>query len=1349
MKLRFTWPNNNSVQDSEFMLNDYSYTQCYYNELLPADNYAGVSIPWDTDIANKLRLLKDDNIKAVISDDQNNPIFSGYIDSGIDFTKAQRLKPISLKLINPSFLLRQTIGETFAIKNQTAKSIVIQLLARLGGIVYNDFDLPAVIPIVIIQEDEEYYDVIETLLFEYGSVFDFDQNGKFTVSPIFNQPAAITNVFNGGNIRNQVQEICDKKEFNYIRTQFVSVSINPGDLVYEDKAEKEVPKGLYFGHESEAGSAQLVDNGAVYCEYQSSKGELLWADVVPDNFTVLTNFSAGFVIEKGGTLAGDVPTYLGNKGTSYAFRAKNTSTITAKIREIKAVGTSYTGIECYEVSKNGNLLKEYDSKYLQDKSNAASFTRNLSNYYRYSSIKLRLDSYADFPYGTFVKVSEAGIGEITARIVRKTYRMNAPIAYELESVTDFEPASITGEESRGATSTNSSGRGPDITPPAPPIGLSLSLQDDGKVKGTFTKSPDDDIYLYTVYRKTPEMPYKTVLTLDADINSFVDESAVNGMAYTYKVIATDESGNVSNPSNEASIGTVTAERPLPPAAASANAYEEYIAIAIIPPELASSGRDMYAPAEYKIQISRNSGSTYADAALTANTGYDYYFDRTVDGYPEIETLGAYRFRVYSVNIYGNVSATAFVCAVSTGDYATWVPTKPVVTGSGTGRTLYLEWGKQRGLFGTVAYRIQISLDSAAWYQPATTKDPYASVDNWRENSTANSFLEVTEATYYQVVPLTGQNTNLGGGRYSITPRTYYYRVMAINTESGKSSDWSTAIKLTAAGTSAQDLLNNSVGWDKIVNGSILMEKVGVQQLIGNQAILSLIVNDSNLKDKTRDGFQYWALADYTAQNADGSETSYSKGEFAVRANNGDFFIVHPVNGVSFKASRLEISALGSSVYGDFTVLDASGGNAQLLIDLLNGSGEVLAAPAITIGNASKKPSITLNGTSITVNGTLTAKENVSMEKALSVGPTGGSYVKVNNGMIELYQGGVLKAQMKLAAVAGVLSMLVGGLPLACEGLTSSGDINESLVSPNWTTIGTFTFSNVRAIAYGGGKFVAVGDGGKASYSADGTSWTAVSDTKFGTSSIQSIAYGGSRFVTVGSIGIAAYSADGVSWASVSDPTTLGTFIINAIAYGGSRFVAVGAVGKAAYSADGTSWTMTGDTKVGGTTIRAIAYGGGKFVAVGDSGKAAYSADGITWTAVSDPKFGSTAIRAIAYGGGKFVAVGDSAIAAYSADGITWTAVSVLFATSNNAYAIAYGEGRFVAVGRHGRRSHSSDGITWIEDGSTNSSSDDNLSIAYGGGKFVMGRAGADGGISSVITARLVFNANGTVTWVKA
>jgi hypothetical protein len=123
-------------------------------------------------------------------------------------------------------------------------------------------------------------------------------------------------------------------------------------------------------------------------------------------------------------------------------------------------------------------------------------------------------------------------------------------------------------------------------------------------------------------------------------------------------------------------------------------------------------------------------------------------------------------------------------------------------------------------------------------------------------------------------------------------------------------------------------------------------------------------------------------------------------------------------------------------------------------------------------------------------------------------------------------------------------------------------------------------------------------------------WTAVDDTTFG-DDINGIAYGGGKFVAVGYEGKAAYSADGgATWNPVDDTKFIG--YIKGIAYGGpagkEKFVAVGSSGKAVYctTPDGT-WTAVTDTGFDTTDdINAIAYGGGKFVVVGNKGKAAYS-----------------------------------------------------------------------------------------------------------------------------------------------
>jgi hypothetical protein len=1189
MKITFYWPNGTN-QDNEFIVSSYSYTQCYYNELRQADNYASVSIPFDTATANKLRLYRDDNVKAVIRNDSNQAVFTGYVDSGVGFSKTQKLQPIAIRLISQSFLLKKTVGDNLVYKGASVSSMIKQLLARLN-IAYNGNEVGAVLAIAVIQEDETYHEVIETMLYEYGYVFDFDNNGAFVVLPLFNQPGGSpANTFNGTNIRNAVTETANKREYDYIKIQFGEIKITPNDLVFYDAEEKTVGKGLYFMHESETKAADIVDSGAAYCEYESEQGEVVWADVDSSNFIVNAYPSGSFTIEKTGSVTTDVTTSLGNKGTSYAFRAYNKSSASAKITLIKATGTSYTKTIGYEISKTGSLLFEYESKYLQSKPYAAAFAKNIANYYQYSPMKLRLESYLDYPYGSFVAVSEAGIGDITARIVRKTYQLNKPIEYELESVVDFTPASITRESLWGNGGTNSSGRGVNVTPPAPPTNLALSLRSDGSVSGTFTKSADREETLgsYTVYRKTPDMYYKAALSLTPDVRAFVDESAINGMQYTYKVHATDRYGNVSNPSNEATIGTVTAERPYAPAALAANAFNDHIVVSITPPSLSSSNRDIYTPVEYKLQVSKNSGASYADVAVISNTNYDYYFNRQTEGYPEPDALGAWRFRVYSVNSYGNLSSSPAVCAVATGDYVSWKPSTPAgFTGESTGRELYLNWNKQ-SIYGHLAYRVQISKDNSSWHKPNLADDPYASENNWKSGA-ANEFYETDANRFSQIVPLKGQNTNTGtpaNPQYKIEPATYYYRVAACNTDTGYVTAYTAAIALTANGTSAQDILNNSVGWDQIIEGSVRMSKLGVDNLVGKEAVLALIANDTNITDKTKQGVQYWALDSVTVNGV-----SFAKGEFAIRAKNGDYLTVDPAQGIALSAKRIQLETLGARVNGNFAVYDSASGLAQLVMNLLDASGNILGIPEIVVGNGGRKAKLTLNVLKALLNGPLAVDGGIAASGGIIAGAEGGSSVRMDSDMLMFYQGGAMKAQIKLGAVAGALSLLLAGLPLSCEGVHNSGDYTQDTIIPD--------------------------------------SWTLVGDPGFGTDYIYALAYGGDRFVAVGANGKGAYSTDGgVTWTQASD-TKFGGSTIRALAYGGGKFVAVGNGGKAAWSTDGVTWTPVGDTKFGTSTIFALAYGGGKFVAGDSSGKAAWSTDGVTWTPVGDTKFGTDSIFALA------------------------------------------------------------------------------------------------------------------------
>ncbi|GHV78682.1 hypothetical protein AGMMS49944_04730 [Spirochaetia bacterium] len=290
----------------------------------------------------------------------------------------------------------------------------------------------------------------------------------------------------------------------------------------------------------------------------------------------------------------------------------------------------------------------------------------------------------------------------------------------------------------------------------------------------------------------------------------------------------------------------------------------------------------------------------------------------------------------------------------------------------------------------------------------------------------------------------------------------------------------------------------------------------------------------------------------------------------------------------------------------------------------------------------------------------------------------------------------------------------------------------------WTAAATNTNIGItiQGIAYGNGKFVAVGANGKMAYSTNGTTWTVISDTAFTRYyNIEGITYGGDKFVAVGIYGEMAYSTNGITWTAISHSTFTvpSNNSINSIAYGGGKFVAVGDAGQMAYSTDGITWTAVSDsTFINDLPVYGIAYGNGKFVAVGNGGQMAYSTNGITWTAVSDTTFMGYNIPSIAYGDGKFVAVGYGGKMAYSTNGITWIAVSETAfdpATSingvntsgENIYAIAYGGGKFIAVGVYGKVAYSTDGTTWTAlSRKLETSFSHTAGIAYGDGRFVVG-----------------------------
>ena len=186
--------------------------------------------------------------------------------------------------------------------------------------------------------------------------------------------------------------------------------------------------------------------------------------------------------------------------------------------------------------------------------------------------------------------------------------------------------------------------------------------------------------------------------------------------------------------------------------------------------------------------------------------------------------------------------------------------------------------------------------------------------------------------------------------------------------------------------------------------------------------------------------------------------------------------------------------------------------------------------------------------------------------------------------------------------------------------TGSGDncytTRAGIAATSAWTAGTGTGkTDLTALAYGNGVYVAVGGTNSAVSSTTGSLWTGRTIPTLGAGTYSSVAYGNGTFVAIATGSLeTATSANGNSWTAAGNMPSSSTW--TSIAYGNGRFVAIASgTRNAAYSLDkGATWSLSQSQLPASATWTRISYGAGLFFAVASGGTtAATSPDGINWT----------------------------------------------------------------------------------------------------------------------------------------
>lgn len=244
----------------------------------------------------------------------------------------------------------------------------------------------------------------------------------------------------------------------------------------------------------------------------------------------------------------------------------------------------------------------------------------------------------------------------------------------------------------------------------------------------------------------------------------------------------------------------------------------------------------------------------------------------------------------------------------------------------------------------------------------------------------------------------------------------------------------------------------------------------------------------------------------------------------------------------------------------------------------------------------------------------------------------------------------------------------------------------------WQVRTSGTSADLDGVAYGHGRFVAVGDDGVILSSVDGASWTP--ETSPTTRSLDFVMFSQGTFFALSRNGVMLTSPDGRQW--TDQKYSLGSGPLRMI-HDGQRFVLIKVGGGLNVSTNGVDWFPAGDVP-NAADVSALAYGQGTYVEVGYKKSGALAPDlfvtpqlASPWTPVSPPA--SENLVNVVYVLGQFLALGQGGTLLTSPDGVDWAPRNSQ--TTGFLWDVATEGQHLVAVGQWGRILVSTDGASWV------------------------------------------------------
>lgn len=415
------------------------------------ESQVNVSIEYDASI-HKI-LVENNSIPVTVIED-GKKIFTGIIDSGLSWTDngtPEPLNNIALVIYDNTYKLQNTAETPISYIN-TSLTEIITKICKLCDLTYNDEGLldEIQIPVFILNRDQEFYQAVNDLLFEYGFAFGFTGTGELTIINLKQSydEKIIENLFTG------VKFSRTKRKYTGIELNYGKITTKYNEQVYFEGGDlgednKIIPiivtPGTYYPFESDPRIEST--EGQVYQEFASGYAETQTLYNGEKRYT--RSKDTQLLYTEDHKLVKDYSDNLTVDRTEYEYtqasvRFVNNSSKDAELKQLAIKATAYYRSPVQLIRGNGKKFK-YDSKYICNKDSANALAALMQQYFLGGNFKITFKTTQKLIPGQKTQIN-TGLSGIKANVI--ILSATKDIYSEIYDITALTEQNITLDEKK-------------------------------------------------------------------------------------------------------------------------------------------------------------------------------------------------------------------------------------------------------------------------------------------------------------------------------------------------------------------------------------------------------------------------------------------------------------------------------------------------------------------------------------------------------------------------------------------------------------------------------------------------------------------------------------------------------------------------------------------------------------------------------------------------------------------------------------------------------------------------------------------------------------------------------------